>query len=298
MAQSRKQLSHRNELMAQMGKNLPAKQKTPVRSLGQEDPLACGMATYSSILAWRIPWMEEPGGLESMESKKSWTQLSTYTTSSREAEAWEERCLCLRTQEWALITHQPPFGGAAAEELGHPVLQKPQSTKRVVFLSWEKRVDLQTWDQKWNNYPIFKNYYYYKDVDFYCGQVFCNINIPNNSMSATLEYYQTATIHLWNSLKISPAKPGTRGTTQKVLFPQKHTMYPNSSQGLLVLSSEEKTLDLLYATFWDQLCRVTWTQEFSQTNSAQQSIGQSFVQITSSSNGKIIMNLIWSYLNQ
>ena len=122
MAQSRKQLSHRNELMAQMVKNLPAKQKTPVRSLGQEDPLACGMATYSSILAWRIPWMEEPGGLESMESKKSWTQLSTYTTSSREAEAWEERCLCLRTQEWALITHRPPFGGAAAEELGHPVL--------------------------------------------------------------------------------------------------------------------------------------------------------------------------------
>ena len=44
-------------------KNPPAVQETHVRSLGQEDPLEKGMATHSSILAWRIPWMEEPGGL-------------------------------------------------------------------------------------------------------------------------------------------------------------------------------------------------------------------------------------------
>ena len=49
-------------LKAQMVKSLPAMQETPVRSLGQEDPLEKGMATYSSILAWRIPWTEEPGG--------------------------------------------------------------------------------------------------------------------------------------------------------------------------------------------------------------------------------------------
>ena len=48
--------------------------------LGQEDPLERGMATYSRILAWRIPWTEEPGGLQSTESKKSQTQLSTHTT--------------------------------------------------------------------------------------------------------------------------------------------------------------------------------------------------------------------------
>ena len=42
----------------------------PIRSLGQEDPLENGMATYSSILAWRIPWREEPGGLQSVESQK------------------------------------------------------------------------------------------------------------------------------------------------------------------------------------------------------------------------------------
>ena len=52
--------------MAQMVRNLPAMQKTWVQSLGQEDPLEKGMATHSSIVACRIPWTEEPGGLQSM----------------------------------------------------------------------------------------------------------------------------------------------------------------------------------------------------------------------------------------
>ena len=47
-----------------MGKNLPAMQKTRVQSLGWEDPLEKGMATHSSILAWRVSWTEEPGGLQ------------------------------------------------------------------------------------------------------------------------------------------------------------------------------------------------------------------------------------------
>ena len=50
-------------------------QETQVRFLGWKDPLDRGMATHSSILAWRIPWTEEPGGLQSMGSQKSWTQL-------------------------------------------------------------------------------------------------------------------------------------------------------------------------------------------------------------------------------
>ena len=50
-------------LVAQTVKNLPAMQKTQVQSLGQEHLLEKGMATQSSILAWRIPWTEEPGGL-------------------------------------------------------------------------------------------------------------------------------------------------------------------------------------------------------------------------------------------
>ena len=49
--------------MAQIVKNLPEIQKTRVQSLGREDPLEKGMATHSSILAWRIPWTENPGGL-------------------------------------------------------------------------------------------------------------------------------------------------------------------------------------------------------------------------------------------
>ena len=46
-----------------MVKNLPAMQETQVQSLGQEDPFERGMATHSNILAWRIPWTKEPGGL-------------------------------------------------------------------------------------------------------------------------------------------------------------------------------------------------------------------------------------------
>ena len=53
-----------------MAKNLPIIQETQVRSLGQEDPLEKGMATHSSTLAWRIPWTEEPGGLQSMGSQR------------------------------------------------------------------------------------------------------------------------------------------------------------------------------------------------------------------------------------
>ena len=60
-------------------KNLPASQpiqETRVGSLGQEDLLEEGMATHSTVLAWEIPWTEEPGGLQSTGSQKSWTRLS------------------------------------------------------------------------------------------------------------------------------------------------------------------------------------------------------------------------------
>ena len=62
--------------MAQIVKNLPAMQETQIQSLGWEDPPEKGMATHSIIVAWRIPWTEEPGRLQSMESAKSRTQLS------------------------------------------------------------------------------------------------------------------------------------------------------------------------------------------------------------------------------
>ena len=66
-------------LVAQMVKNLSAMLETQVRSLGQEDPLEKGMAIHSRILAWRIPWTEEPGGLQFMGLQKvrhDWSDLA------------------------------------------------------------------------------------------------------------------------------------------------------------------------------------------------------------------------------
>ena len=68
-------------LVAQSVKNLPAMQKTWVQFLGWEDPLEKEMATHSSMLAWKIPWTQESGRLQSMGSKESdmTERLSTHT---------------------------------------------------------------------------------------------------------------------------------------------------------------------------------------------------------------------------
>ena len=60
--------SHESSLVAELVKNLPVMQVTSVRFLGWEGPLEKEMATYSSILAWKIPWTKEPSGLQSMGS--------------------------------------------------------------------------------------------------------------------------------------------------------------------------------------------------------------------------------------
>ena len=60
-------------LVTQLLKNLPTMQEIQVQFLGREDPLEKEMATHSSILAWRIPWTEEPGRLQSMGSQESGT---------------------------------------------------------------------------------------------------------------------------------------------------------------------------------------------------------------------------------
>ena len=70
----------RASLVAQTVKHLPAILKTWVQSLGWEDPLEKVMATHSSTLAWKIPWMEEPGRLQSMGSQ-SQTRLSDFSGS-------------------------------------------------------------------------------------------------------------------------------------------------------------------------------------------------------------------------
>ena len=65
--------------MAQTVKNLPVKQETRVQSLDQEDPLEKGIANHSSILAWRIPWTEEPGGLQFMGLQRVRHDLAANT---------------------------------------------------------------------------------------------------------------------------------------------------------------------------------------------------------------------------
>ena len=64
-------------LAAQSVKNLPASAGDPVQSLGREGPLEKGMATHSCILAWKVPWTGEPGGLQSMESQRVRQDLAT-----------------------------------------------------------------------------------------------------------------------------------------------------------------------------------------------------------------------------
>ena len=67
-----------SSLVAHTVKNLPTMRKTWVWPLGWEEPLEEGMATHSSIPAWRIPWTEEPGRLQSMGVTRSWTWLSAH----------------------------------------------------------------------------------------------------------------------------------------------------------------------------------------------------------------------------
>ena len=90
-------------LIAQLVKNLPAMQKTWVRLLGQEDPLEKGMATHSSILVWRIPRAEEPGGLQSMESQELDTteRLNHHHSEVNDWEASDcRRDRCFHQKSW------------------------------------------------------------------------------------------------------------------------------------------------------------------------------------------------------
>ena len=95
VTESRTQLSHFHfhflwaSLVTQRVKHLPAMWETWVWSLGQEDPLEKEMATHYSILAWRIPWMEEPGGLQS-------------TGSQRVGNNWELHSLNIYSKVWKL----------------------------------------------------------------------------------------------------------------------------------------------------------------------------------------------------
>ena len=87
-----KKCSIQTSLGAQLVKNLPAIQETQVQSVGQKDPLEKGMATHSSILTWKIPWTEEPGGLPSIGShrvRQDWaTNTLTFSSAVVTTHVW------------------------------------------------------------------------------------------------------------------------------------------------------------------------------------------------------------------
>ena len=95
-------LQHRSSLVAQTVQNLPAMWETWVQSLGREDPLEKGMATHSSILAWRIPWTEEPGGPHPWGRKgQDWSEWARMHAGTRLA-------VSLRRAVHSVTHHIPP----------------------------------------------------------------------------------------------------------------------------------------------------------------------------------------------
>ena len=89
-------------LVAQMGKNLPAVHETQVQSLGQEDPLEEGTATHSSILAWRIPWTEEPSRLSSLGLQRvDMTETTQHACSSQSLLLGQQETL-FRASSWRM----------------------------------------------------------------------------------------------------------------------------------------------------------------------------------------------------
>ena len=105
-----------NIIQVLLVKNLPAMQESQVRSLVWEDPMEKAMTTHSSILAWRIPWTEEPGGLQSMESQRvrhNWSDLADMQDANVHEnidETWEivtgqiRKCLAFHSEEFRTLS--------------------------------------------------------------------------------------------------------------------------------------------------------------------------------------------------
>ena len=111
-------------LVAQMvKKNLPAMQETWVQSLGREDPLEKEIATGFSILAWRISWMEEPGGLQSMGSQRhNWGLHDPATDQDqkhRKKESWTED-MAMTCKHKLCLTESAALGLYRIEAVLHP----------------------------------------------------------------------------------------------------------------------------------------------------------------------------------
>ena len=159
----------------QMVENLPAMQETHVRSLGWNDTVEKGMATQSSILAWRIPWTEEPGELESMGSQRirhdwstktfrillsfldegqewnaGWTRglnilVSQNPVSRKHTPSWLLHALLPMRQAWA------PAWDRCLSNLGFSIRICLQC-RRPGFNLWVEKIP---WERKWQPSPVF-----------------------------------------------------------------------------------------------------------------------------------------------
>ena len=116
-------------LVAQLVKNPPAMQETLVRPLGQEGPLEEGMATHSSILAWRIPWTEEPAGLQSMLLQRVRHDGATKHTHTE--------CLCRASLVAQIVKNLPAMQETWVQSLGQEDPQKKGMEPTPVFLHGE-----------------------------------------------------------------------------------------------------------------------------------------------------------------
>ena len=126
----------RSSLVTQTVKNPPAMQETGVQSPGQEDPLEVDMATHSSILAWRIPWTEEPGGLQSLGLERFGNDWET----NGEGNGTPLQYSCLEN---------PMDGGAGRlQSMGSLRVGHDWATLLLLFTFMH-------WGRKWQPTPIF-----------------------------------------------------------------------------------------------------------------------------------------------
>ena len=124
-------------------KNLPAKQETRVQSLGQEDPLEKGMATHSSIPAWRIPWTEEPGRLQSIGSQRvrhDWSDLALmHTWAKKIMSRWQ---WCVSLLSWVrhirVATLAATSWGEMTESQKREILDSDDIKESYCEVSWDK----------------------------------------------------------------------------------------------------------------------------------------------------------------
>ena len=183
-------------LVVQMVKNLPTMWETHVQSLGKKDPLEKGMATHSSILACRIPWTEEPGGLQPMRWQRvrhDWSDLAVYKLgfpSGSVAKNLTSIQELQKTRVWSLGQEDPLEEGIATHSsilawripwTEEPGGLQPMGSQRVGH-DWSDSSCSSVQTQGWSSPPLLSVCLFYRSPDLW-GILLCSVPylyIPNN----------------------------------------------------------------------------------------------------------------------